>query len=86
MTFTNFKRAARLAVGASKNTPVYAFPGSDAAPKMEGRYGHYETKSGKTVTKAYLSKGWSTTHYVTSTLRVEVGADWIPVLERVIIV
>lgn len=88
MTLTQFKRAARLGVWAAEgleghsmprymaSIPVQVFPGSDAAPKERGNEGHYETRSGKWVSKAYMRKGWSNASYVRSTHRIEVGADW----------
>jgi len=71
------KREIRKSVGASLNIKVILIAGNQP-PKLVGRKGHYENKSGDIIRypNAYR-KAWGKPIYVHSTIRIEVGGDWI---------
>ena len=73
------KRAVRSAAGARPHVPVIVIPGSDAAPALMGERWHFTTASGRLILhpQAYSRRGWSNMHYCPSTLRVEVGDQWV---------
>ena len=59
-------------------TRIEIIPGIALAPRVFGEHGHYEKKSnGEWVSKAYMRKGWSSAHYVRSTMRIQVGLNWL---------
>lgn len=51
----------------------------DTSPKVVGEGYHYETMGGTRIhhPSAYSKKGWSNMRYVSSSVRVEVGAKWM---------
>ena len=74
------KRVIRAAAGARPHVPVVVVvPGSDAAPTLEGERWHFTTRSGRLILhpQAYSRRGWSNMFYSPSTLRVEVGDQWV---------
>lgn len=72
------RRAARKLAGAHASCPVYVVEGN-AAPAIAGQSYHWETRGGRRVyhPSAYARTGWSNLVYVSSTLCVEVGAEWL---------
>lgn len=73
------KRSIRAAAGARPHVPVVVVSGSDAAPTLKGERWHYTTASGRLILhpQAYSRRGWSNMYYCHSTLRVEVGDQWV---------
>lgn len=69
------RRAARKAAGAHKNCPVWVVAGR-SAPRVVGESYYWTTPSGKTRVHHPNAYGWRT-RYWRSTLRVEVGAQWL---------
>lgn len=75
---SNFiKKELRKSVNAHKSCPVIIIAGNNP-PKLLGQSFHYENKSGDRIwhPNAYRAK-WGKPIYVRSTLRVEVGSDWL---------
>lgn len=70
--------AARIVVDASRKVPVRVVDGA-SAPALVGESYHWTNRSGERVRhpSAYSRRGWSSLCYCYSTLRVEVGADWL---------
>ncbi len=79
------RRAIRRAAGLGlrDNRPVVVVSG-DTAPTATGESWHYETLGGRRIhhPSGYAKKGWSNMRYVSSTLRVEVGEDWVQEMRR----
>lgn len=52
---------------------------SDTEPRLVGEGSHYKTKGGRYIAypRAYSRVGWSNMEYYPSTLRVEVGDEWL---------
>jgi len=73
------KRTIRSAAGARPHVPVVVVSGSDAAPTLKGERWCFTTRSGRVIDhpRAYARKGWSNMDYSPSTLRVEVGDQWV---------
>ena len=69
------RRTVRQAAGAHANCPVEVIDG-DAAPTLAGRSYYWTTLSGKTEVRYPNAYGWPT-KYHHSTLRVEVGSEWL---------
>lgn len=67
----------RRQVNAPSHVQICVVPGS-AAPALLGHFGHYTTRSGKPVRhpNAYR-RAWGKPVYHASTIRVEVGSDWL---------
>lgn len=78
------RRAARTLAGAKPCRPVVVVPGT-ASPTVLGDVYHYETRGGRRIYHpgAYSRRGWSSMVYVHSTIRVEVGAEWLETAELV---
>lgn len=55
--------------------PVVVVDG-DIRPHMAGEHGYHTTPSGKTIVRHPNAYGWRTVYHC-STLRVEVGRDWL---------
>jgi hypothetical protein len=55
--------------------PVEVVPGAQA-PSVAGETYYWTTPSGKTIVRHPNAYGWRTLYWP-STLRVEVGADWL---------
>lgn len=72
------RRIARQAAGAHASCPVELIDGN-AAPTIRGESFHWETMGGRRIyhPSAYSRRGWSNMRYVGSTIRVEVGRDWL---------
>ena len=68
----------RRVAGATWACPVELVPG-DKVPTLKGESHHYETMGGSRIyhPSAYSKRGWSNMRYVHSTLRVEVGFEWL---------
>jgi hypothetical protein len=58
--------------------PVVVIDGL-SAPRQRGDHYHYETRGGERIShpSAYSKRGWSNMIYCCSTIRVEVGRDWL---------
>ena len=71
------KKWIREIAGARNNCPVRIVKG-DSPPTLLGKGYHYTNKSGNIIRhlNAY-KKAWGKPIYVNSTIRVEVGADWL---------
>ena len=71
------KRLIRKSVGANNNTPVHIIEGN-MPPKLRGKIWHYTNKSGDIIhhPNAYRA-AWGKPIYIRSTIRVEVGSDWL---------
>lgn len=71
------KRELRKALGTRNNFPV-SIVGGNSAPSIKGHGFYYENKSGDKINypSAYR-KAWGKPIYIHSTLRIEVGGDWI---------
>lgn len=71
------KSQIRKSVGASNNCRI-VIVNNNTAPKLKGYSGHYENKSGDVIRypNAYR-KAWGKPIYIKSTLRIEVGAQWL---------
>lgn len=68
-------RLARAAAGASVTCPVHEIDGA-APPRLAGESYYWTTPSGKTRVEHPNAYGWPT-RYWPSTLRVEVGREWL---------
>lgn len=68
----------RKQVEAPSNTTCIVLDGN-FEPVLKGSKHHYKTKAGEIIKnpKAYRKIGWKNMIYCPSTLRVEVGKDWI---------
>ena len=68
----------RQLAGARNNTPVKIIEG-ESPPELKGNPSHYTTKTGRIIyhPSAYSKTGWSNMIYHASTLRVEVGREWL---------
>lgn len=75
---TEVKRLLRKLAGAHANCPVEVVPG-DKSPVLAGSSWHYTNRSGDYIRhpSAYSRRGWSSLVYRHSTLRVEVGSEWL---------
>jgi hypothetical protein len=74
------KKAARAIARLHPNDhPPVIVVGGALAPSERGTSAHYETTGGAWIhyPNAYGRKGRSNMHYVSSTRRVEVGAEWL---------
>lgn len=71
------RRMLRECVGAHSNCPVKIVSGN-AKPSLKGRGFHYTNKRGQVIhhPNAYM-KAWGKPIYNPSTIRVEVGFDWL---------
>lgn len=69
------RRLAREAAGAHASMPVHVVEGSQA-PMVRGRSYYWTTPSGKTEVRHPNAYGWRTWYHC-STLRVEVGREWL---------
>ena len=60
--------------------PILVVPG-DSPPAMIGRSYGWETRTGIIIRHptAYAKRGWSSMIYRHSTLRIEVGSEWLSV-------
>lgn len=60
------------------NLPVVVVDG-DGPPTIKGEHQYHATKTGIRINhpNAYSRRGWSSIIYHASTLRVEVGAEWV---------
>lgn len=74
----SLKRRIRQTAGANTAMPLIVVE-EDILPTVKGEGFHYETMGGQHITypSAYGKVGWSNMRYITSTLRIEVGLDWI---------
>lgn len=72
------RRIARTVAGAHKSCHVDVVAG-DSAPQLAGESYYWETRGGRRINHpgAYARSGWSNMSYVSSSLRVEVGSDWL---------
>jgi hypothetical protein len=73
------RRIVRNAADASRsNLPVVVVDGA-AEPTECGHSWHYETRGGTYIAhpSAYAKHGWSNMVYCCSTVRVEVGYNWL---------
>lgn len=75
MTTILERRAARAVAGAHATMPVVVVAGT-TAPTIEGESYYWTTPSGKTRVRHPNAYGWRT-RYWPSTLRVEVGIEWL---------
>ncbi len=68
----------RKQVEAPSNTKCIVLDGN-FEPVLKGSKSYYKTKAGEIIRtpKAYRKVGWGNMLYYPSTLRVEVGKDWI---------
>lgn len=68
----------RKIANAHNSCPIKIIHG-DSPPEMVGKSYHYTTKGGSVIyhPSAYSKKGWSNMIYVNSTIRVEVGDNWL---------
>jgi len=71
------KRWIRKSAGANNNTPIHIVEGS-LPPKLCGKSGYYINASGDIIhhPNAYR-KAWGKPIYIRSTIRVEVGSEWL---------
>lgn len=69
------RRIARQAAHAHANCPVEVIDGA-AAPTLRGRSYYWTTLSGRTEVRYPSAYGWPTLYHA-STLRVQVGAEWL---------
>lgn len=71
------KKLIRESVSARSNCPIKIINGSDP-PKLKGRGWYYTNKRGDKIhhPNAYR-KAWGKPIYNPSTIRVEVGSDWL---------
>ena len=65
----------RGAAGAGPRVPVVVVPG-DGAPAVLGEGSYHTTPSGLTRVRHPNAYGWRTVYHP-STIRVEVGAEWV---------
>jgi hypothetical protein len=73
------RRALRALAGWPKtNIRVEVVPGQKG-PTVRGNSWHYETRGGTVIDhpSAYSKLGWSNMIYVCSTIRVEIGSEWL---------
>jgi len=71
----DWDRAARLAAGAHQSCPVQTVPGAEP-PRTEGETGYCTTPGGKLIHYPNAYK-WPKVYWP-STIRVVVGAGWVP--------
>jgi hypothetical protein len=71
------KRMLRQAAGARSNCPIKIIQGGDA-PSLKGHFYFWSNKSGDVIRypNAY-KRAWGKPIYNPSTIRVEVGSDWL---------
>jgi len=69
------RRIARREANAHNNCPVEVVAGN-VEPRIVGRSYYFTTPSGKTIVKYPNAYGWRTLYHA-STIRVEVGVEWL---------
>lgn len=74
-TTLSIRRIVRREANSHSNCPVKIVAGN-AAPQIVGRSYYWTTLSGKTEVRHPNAYGWPTLYHG-STIRVQVGADWV---------
>lgn len=77
--YEKVSKIVRKSCGCSgKSYPIEINEGGNP-PDLLGNRWHYKTKGGRKIyhPSAYSKKGWGNMRYVSSTIRIEVGTEWV---------